>query len=124
MRRRLTATVAGVAAVVLVVDQLTKSWALRRLSGGRSIHLFWTLDLRLALNRGGAFSLGTDSPWFFAVAAVVLVVALLAFGRRLRTRLGAVALGLVLGGALGNLSDRLFRGHGGAVVDWIDFGWW
>ncbi len=113
-----------IAAVVVLVDQLTKTWALRALDD-RDVHLFWTARLHLVFNKGGAFSLGTGSTWFFVIAAVVVVTFVLLFGRRLLgSRLALVAMGLVLGGAVGNLSDRLFRDTGGAVVDFIDFRWW
>jgi signal peptidase II len=113
-----------IAAVVVLVDQLTKTWALRALDD-RDVHLFWTARLHLVFNKGGAFSLGTGSTWVFVIAAVVVVTFVLLFGRRLLgSRLALVAMGLVLGGAVGNLSDRLFRDTGGAVVDFIDFRWW
>jgi signal peptidase II len=113
-----------IAAVVVLVDQLTKTWAVRALDD-RDIHLFWTARLHLVFNKGGAFSLGTGSTWFFVIAAVVVVTFVLLFGRRLLgSRLALVAMGLVLGGAVGNLSDRLFRDTGGAVVDFVDFRWW
>lgn len=115
--------VAAVAAAVVAVDQLSKSWAVDRLTGA-DIHLFGPVRLHLTYNTGGAFSLGRGNPWFFAVAAVVLVVALGVFGRHLRRPLVAAALGLVLGGALGNLADRLFRDTGGAVIDFVDVGFW
>lgn len=112
------------AAIVVVVDQLTKSWAVGALDD-RDIDVIWTLRFNLTLNKGGAFSLGTGSTWFFVIAAVVVVVGVLLFARRmLSSRLAVVAMGLVLGGALGNLGDRLFRDTGGAVVDFIDFQWW
>ena len=112
------------AAAVVLVDQLTKSWALSALADG-PIDLFWTLRLRLAFNTGAAFSLGTGFPWLFVVlGAIVLgVLGVLAFRARL-SRGAALALGLVAGGAVGNLVDRVVRGHDGAVVDFIDFQWW
>ena len=117
----------GVAAVVVAVDQLTKWWALRNLPG-RSIHLFWTLHLDLARNTGAAFSrFGGQGP-LIGVLALGIVAFLLWQGRTVSSRLGSVALGLVLGGAIGNLVDRAFRdGSGfmqGAVVDFIDPRWW
>lgn len=114
----------AIAGVVVLADQLTKTWALGALDD-RDIHLFWTVRLHLVFNKGGAFSLGTGSTWFFVIAAVFVVSVVLLFGRRLLgSRLALVAMGLVLGGAIGNLSDRLFRDTGGAVVDFVDFRWW
>lgn len=112
-----------VAAVVVALDQLTKTLALNALDDG-PIDLFWTLSLDLSFNRGVAFSMGTGLTPLITIAAIVLVGGLLAFARHASSRLLAFALGLLLGGALGNLSDRLFRGHGGAVIDFIDLQWW
>ena len=125
--RRL-AVVAAVAAAVVTVDQLTKAWAVDALDGGRTIDLVWTLRLRLVFNRGGAFGLATRLAPFFALAAVTVVLLLLRAGATTRDRWALAAIGLVAGGALGNLSDRAFR-HGegllgGAVVDFVDVQWW
>jgi signal peptidase II len=108
---------------VIVVDQLTKWWALERLADG-PIHVGWTLDLRLTFNSGAAFSTGTGLTPFLAVAGVGLVGVLVLMSRSATATGTAMALGLMLGGALGNLTDRLFRDHGGAVVDFVDLGWW
>ena len=113
-----------VAAVVVAIDQVTKSLALEALSGRAPVELFWTLRLRLSFNSGAAFGLGRGVTPFLTVAAVVLLVVLLGASRTASSPLARIALGLVVGGAMGNLADRLFRGHGGAVVDFIDFQWW
>jgi signal peptidase II len=115
--------VAAAAAVVVAIDQITKTLALRTLADG-PIHLFWTLRLNLSFNSGLAFSLGTGLTTWITFAAILLVVGLLVVSRRVTSLSMAIALGLVLGGALGNLTDRLVRGHGGAVIDFIDFQWW
>ena len=121
--RRPTALVAAVAGVVVAVDQVTKTLALEGLSDG-PVDLFWTLRLNLTFNTGASFSLGRGfTPWLVA-AGVAALVGLLVLGRKITSRPMAVGLGLVLGGAVGNLSDRIFRGHGGAVIDFIDFQWW
>lgn len=119
---RLPVTFATAAAVV-VVDQVTKSLAVDALADG-PIHLVWTLRLNLSFNSGVAFSLGPGLTPLITVVAVALVGAMLVATRHIRTTGAAVALGLVLGGAVGNLVDRLVRGHGGAVIDFIDFQWW
>ena len=119
---------AAVAAAVVGLDQLTKWWALQALEGDRSIELVWTLRLRLVFNRGTAFGLGSQWGPLIAVLAAVVVAVLLRAGGALRARGARLSLGLVLGGALGNLIDRLFRSAGGfldgGVVDFIDLQWW
>lgn len=116
----LAGTVAG---LVVLVDQLTKTWAVHRLSNG-PIHVVWKLDLQLQFNSGGAFSIAQGrAPVLAAVAAVLVVVLVLAI-RRVRSDGLALALGLVVGGALGNLADRIVRDHGGAVVDFVALHFW
>lgn len=122
-RARRLALTGIVAAVVVVLDQITKTLALNALDDG-PIHLFWTVNLDLSFNRGVAFSMGTGLTPLITIAAIVLVGGLLAFARHASSRFLAFALGLLLGGALGNLTDRLFRGHEGAVIDFIDLEWW
>jgi signal peptidase II len=122
-RRSLLGRVLAVAAAVVVVDQVTKSLALSALDDG-PIHLLWTLRLNLTFNSGLAFSQGRGMTGLITVAAVALVAGLLWWARQVTTPGLAVAIGLILGGACGNLADRLLRGHGGAVVDFIDLQWW
>ncbi len=117
----------GTAAVVLAVDQLTKTWAVRALDDG-PIDVIWTLRFKLTFNTGASFSQGEGFGPVIGVLAAVIAVALLWTGRNLAGRLGPLAVGTVLGGALGNLADRAFRRGdgflGGAVVDFIDLQWW
>jgi signal peptidase II len=112
-----------VAALVVLVDQLTKSWAVSRLSHG-PIHVLGSLDLELQRNTGSAFSLFQGQAAVLVVVAVVLVGVLLVLAGRSPTSGRAIVLGLILGGALGNLSDRLFRGGNGAVIDFIALHFW
>jgi signal peptidase II len=112
-----------VAAVVVVVDQLTKSWAVRRLSHG-DIHLVWKLDLELSYNSGASFGLARGWGPVIAGVAISAVVILLSTVRRARSTGLTVALGLVIGGALGNLADRIVGHHHGAVVDFIALHFW
>jgi signal peptidase II len=116
--------VAGsVEVVVVAVDQVTKSWAVRRLSSG-DIHVWWKLDFQLTYNSGASFGLARGWAPVIGGVAVTIVVLLLASVRHVRSDALTVALGLVVGGALGNLSDRIFRGHHGAVVDFIALHFW
>jgi signal peptidase II len=125
--RRRTALVVVVAATVITIDQLTKTWAVHTLAT-RDIDLFWTLRFHLARNRGPAFSLGFGSGGLIAILAIVIVIVFLVIGRSVDTKLGVLSLGLVLGGAIGNLVDRAFREGsgflGGGVIDFIDPQWW
>lgn len=85
------------------------------------------LTLRVIRNSGAAFNIGTGMTLVFTVIAAGVVVAILRYARRLRSLPWAVTLGLLLGGALGNLADRLFRSPGvfrGHVVDWIELPHW
>jgi signal peptidase II len=113
------------AAVVIVVDQITKSLAARHLAAG-AVHVLGPLDLQLSYNSGAAFGLGNGwglTPVLVTVG-VILVVVLFGVGRNSRSWLAVVASGLMVGGALSNLGDRLFRGNGGAVIDFIRLPHW
>lgn len=114
----------AVAALVVLLDQVTKTWALNALDEGPR-HVAWTLQFNLSFNSGAAFGLGQGLAPVLVAVAVVLLVVLLGMGRAAGTTVPALlAFALVIGGATGNLADRLFRGHGGAVVDFIDLQWW
>ncbi len=111
----------------VIADQLSKSWAVSTLSN-RTIDVVWTLRFQLAVNHGASFSLGAGFGTWIGLLALVFVGVLVWKGGSVRSRLGAVALGMIVGGAVGNVLDRAFRGdagffHGG-VVDFIDFQWW
>ncbi len=112
-----------VALAVVVADQVTKSLAVSRLSSG-PIHLIGPFALVLSYNTGVAFSIGTGLtlPIILIVAVVVAVLAW--FGRTVPNTGAAVGVGMILGGAVGNLADRIFRGHHGAVVDFLRSGFW
>jgi len=116
-----------VAVVLAVLDQMSKAWALRDLADGRVIHVIWTLQFNLTYNRGMAFSRGTGVGPIIGVIGLVVVVMLLLSLRRADNVLTRLATGLIIGGAMGNILDRLFRDSGwmrGAVIDFIDFQWW
>jgi signal peptidase II len=119
-------TAIGVAAgLVVAVDQLTKWWA-RGLD--RPIDLIGSLRFNLAFNSGAAFSSFEGLGSLIGVAGVVIVVVLLRFSLQVTNRVGAVFMGVVIGGAIGNLVDRLVQPgdglFGGKVTDFIDLQWW
>ena len=112
--------------VILCIDQITKAWAVIVLED-RIIDLVWTLRLRLVHNTGFAFSAGSGLGPVLALAAIVIIGVLWSSRRRVNRGWAAIGLGGIIGGALGNLTDRVFRGTGwgrGAVVDFVDLGWW
>jgi len=120
--RRLAVAVAVVVAVV-VADQLTKWWAVSRLSAG-PIHVIGTLDFELSRNTGASFSLFQGQAVVLVPVAVILVAVLLVMAWRAPSAGRAAILGLILGGALGNLADRFFRDDHGAVVDFVALHFW
>ncbi|MGI9605229.1 MAG: signal peptidase II [Acidimicrobiales bacterium] len=118
----------AIAAVVVAIDQLTKWWAVSDLAND-SIDGPFGSALRLVYNRGSAFSLGEGFGPIFGVLAVLVAISLFWIVQRVESRMVVAGLGLVQGGAIGNVVDRLFRdGDGfldGAVIDWIEVGsWW
>ena len=127
--RRPLVTIALVAVAVVVLDQLTKWWALEALTEPtRVIELVWTLQLRVIYNTGTAFSLTSDSGPIVSIIAVAVVLFLLRSGRHHRSLGVLSSYGLVVGGTVGNLLDRLFRdGDGGflsgPVIDFVDLQW-
>ncbi|MEP7764885.1 signal peptidase II [Sanguibacter sp. 25GB23B1] len=121
------AMIFGIAFLVLLVDQLSKVWAESELVAGEPARplLGDLVGLRLIYNSGAALSFGSGMTWVLTLLSVVVVVFIAYSARRIRSTSWALALGLVLGGALGNLIDRLFRAPGfpeGHVVDFIDYG--
>lgn len=124
-------TLLAVAAVVIIVDRLTKAWAVDALADGRVIVLvdpWW--QLRLVYNPGAAFGFAGGYTVIITIVAIGVVVAILRMSRRLTNVWWAVALGGILGGALGNLIDRLtqepapFRGFVIDFIEWPGFPVW
>lgn len=113
-----------VAAAVIAADQFTKQLALDALADG-PIHLIeGVLSLSLHYNPGGAFGILQGVPGFFLVATVVVAIVILVWARSLPGTAHVAPLGLVLGGGLGNATDRVIRDTGGRVVDFIDLHVW
>jgi signal peptidase II len=125
--RRLTLLLFAVAAAAYGLDRVTKLLARHSLAGRDPVQVIpGVLQLNYTLNSGGAFSLGTGQPWLFFGASVAIAAAIVVLAFRVSAVPSAVGLGLVLGGATGNLTDRLLHGPGvsGRVIDFIDFHVW
>jgi signal peptidase II len=125
-RARSAWIISAVAGIVLV-DQLTKAWAVSALADGPKSIIGDTVVLEVARNSGGAFSRFRGYTPILAVLAVGVTVFLARAVRRTTDRWLLLGLVLVLGGALGNLGDRFFRSPGflrGHVVDFVAVGWW
>ena len=118
---------AGAAAIVLA-DRLTKLWVLETFALGERLSVTGFFNLVLVFNKGAAFSFlagasGWQTPVFAAISSIAAVVITVLILRNAGNRMLCAALGMILGGALGNLWDRLLWGH---VVDFLDFhaaGW-
>ncbi|GAA1339729.1 hypothetical protein GCM10009611_08990 [Arthrobacter roseus] len=113
----------AVAMTAYLIDLATKTWVVSTMVEGDSIDVLPPfLDWHFIRNPGAAFSIGTDFTWFFTIIMAVVVCGIILQIRRIHSAGWAIALGLVLGGALGNLTDRLFREPSfgqGHVVDFI-----
>ena len=124
IRKSLTAVLLA----TLLLDQLTKWLALERLGNGKVVELFWTLQMRLVRNAGVSFGKGDGLGQLIAVVVFVVIVVLIKVAVNSKDRRTSVLYGLIIGGALGNLTDRVFRKSDGflkgEVVDFIDFQWW
>ena len=117
-----------VAAIGYGIDQVTKAWAASSLDPLHPRNLVGSiLRLHLTRNAGAAFSIATNATWVLTIIATVVIIATIVVARRLRSRPWACALGLLIGGALGNLTDRFFRAPGGGrghVVDFLELPHW
>jgi signal peptidase II len=124
---RCAAILFSAAAAVFAADRATKAWAEGALAGRRPLSVIpGVLDLRYTTNSGGAFSLGQSAPWLFAGATIIVSGLIVATAFRHTSALTASSLGMILGGAIGNLADRALRGPrlSGRVVDFIDLQVW
>jgi signal peptidase II len=126
-RRRVRLLVV-VAAVVLAVDIISKVVAVQLLTPGQPVSIVGeTVTWTLVRNSGAAFSMATGYTWILTLIATAVVIGIIWMGRRLVSPWWAIGLGMILGGALGNLIDRFFRWPGplrGHVVDFLSVGWW
>ena len=121
-RRRLYVVLLGLAALVLVLDQATKVWALAALTPGEAVELVGSMiKLNLIRNPGAAFSIGNGSTWVLTAVSLGILVWVVVGARKVGNMPWAVALGLLLGGAVGNLIDRAAEG---AVTDFVDVSIW
>jgi len=122
-RRRRVVVLACVAAFVLAADIVSKSIIVAHLRPDQPVHVLGDIfELLLTRNPGAAFSVGTGETAVFTVIAFGVIVYIARTARKLYSVGWAIALGLLLGGAMGNLGDRIFRSPGlfrGYVVDWI-----
>ena len=123
-RARTLALMFGLAAVVLAADQVSKALVLDNLPGRPPVRLLdGLITLRLTFNAGVAFGVGTSYTVFITLLVCGVIVYIIRTAGRLRSLAWTIAIGLLLGGATGNFSDRLFRSPGplrGRVVDWIN----
>jgi signal peptidase II len=125
--RALTAAVFATAAVVYAFDRATKVWADRALAGRPPREVIpGVLWFNHTMNSGGAFGFGRSAPWLFAGATIVVSAIIVIAAFRTTRWPVAIALGLILGGALGNLTDRAINGPdlSGHVTDFIDLRVW
>jgi signal peptidase II len=118
----------AVAGAVVILDQLTKLWAVQALEGSAPRELVGSLlKLHFVRNPGAAFSLGGNYTLVISAIAVAVAFVIIRTARTLASGWWAVVLGGVLGGALGNLIDRLLRAPGpmrGHVVDFLELPHW
>ena len=126
--KRRVGVLLGVALCVLGLDVVTKIIVVKELTNRAPVRLLGGfLKLTESRNPGAAFSLGTSLTLLYSAIAVTVIVVILRTSRHIRSLPWAITLGLLLGGATGNLSDRIFRSPGlfrGWVVDWIELPHW
>ena len=108
---------------VIIIDQVSKSLAESNLAS-HSVKLVGPLSLQLVYNSGVAFSIGTGNTVLVTVVEMLVILGIILYTRTIKATGVAVGFGLVIGGALGNIGDRLFRDNGGSVIDFIHTGFW
>ena len=119
---RALAVLIALALFVYVVDQLAKLWVVTQLPLGKIIPVWGDiLTFFYVRNSGAAFSLASGSTWIFSITASVVTIFIIVFARRIRSLPWAILFGMLLGGTVGNLTDRLFRDPGFGVGHVVDF---
>ena len=120
-----------VAALIWAIDFATKNWAINYLDGRNPRRIFGSfLQLTFAKNSGAAFSFATRGTFLLTIFSIVVILAIGYWSPRLTSKRWGLVLGLVLGGTLGNLSDRILRANSGTgvfkgeVIDWIQLPHW
>lgn len=124
---RVLTILVGITIGWVAVDQVTKAIVVSVMTEGEPVHIWGNVIIfDFVRNPGAAFSFASGATWIFSVLAVAVTLVIVWLARRLRSVGWAVAFGLLLGGTLGNLSDRLFREPGfgvGWVIDFINLPW-
>ncbi|NMM93989.1 signal peptidase II [Bifidobacterium oedipodis] len=125
--RTRVAVFACVAAAALIIDQLTKAWAMAALSNGQTIRVIpGLLSFTLVRNPGASLGLGSGATWVISLLAIVACVVLAVLGVRTISTKWTVALAFAFAGAFGNLIDRVMYADGflnGKVIDFLNYGW-
>ncbi len=123
MRAGILVVLAAVAVVVYAIDRATKYLVTTNLTPGRTVDFIGNVvQLHYVENSGAAFSLGSGTTWLFALIAAAVAIFIVIFARRIRSVAWSVLFGMLLGGTLGNLTDRLTRGDSfgqGHVIDFV-----
>ncbi|CAB4672386.1 unannotated protein [freshwater metagenome] len=121
-------TLLSVAWSIWILDLATKAWAVSQLSHRDSVQVIGKFfQLTFVRNSGAAFSFATGATLLFSLFSICVLIAIIYFAPRLTSKGWAVVLGLVMGGILGNLSDRIFREPAflrGRVIDWMQLPHW
>ena len=121
-------TLLGVAWFIWILDLATKAWAVNQLANREPVKILGSFfQLTFVRNPGAAFSLATNATLFLSIFGIAVLVVIVYFAPQLTSKGWSVVLGLVMGGVLGNLMDRIFREPGflrGHVIDWMQLPRW
>ena len=121
-------TLLSVAWFIWILDLATKAWAVSQLANRQPIHILGSFfQLTFVRNSGAAFSFATSATLFLSLFGVVVLIGIVYFAPQITSKGWSVVLGLVMGGILGNLMDRIFRDPGflrGHVIDWMQLPHW